>query len=101
MSTLPPAAGLREAPGADTVDVHKLQRWMQEHIAGFSGVVQVHQFAGGQSNPTFLVQTADQRYVLRRKPLGKLLPSAHALDREFRVLTALKDTDVPVARAFA
>jgi aminoglycoside phosphotransferase (APT) family kinase protein len=101
MSVAPPPAGLRAAPGGDTVDAHKLQSWMQEHIAGFAGAVEVHQFAGGQSNPTYLVQAADRRYVLRRKPLGKLLPSAHAVDREFRVLTALKDTDVPVAHAFA
>jgi aminoglycoside phosphotransferase (APT) family kinase protein len=101
MRAPPPAAGLREAPGGDSVDEHRLQSWMQEHIAGFSGAVQVHQFAGGQSNPTFLVQAADRRYVLRRKPLGKLLPSAHAVDREFRVLSALKDSAVPVAHAFA
>jgi len=101
MSAPLPAAGLREAPGGDSVDAQKLQAWMEERIAGFSGAIEVHQFAGGQSNPTFLVQAADRRYVLRRKPLGKLLPSAHAVDREFRVLTALKDTEVPVAHAFA
>jgi len=101
MNDIAPAAGLRDAPGAHGVDTQKLQIWMQEHIAGFCGAVDVHQFAGGQSNPTFLVQAADRRYVLRRKPPGKLLPSAHAVDREFRVLTALKDTDVPVAHAFA
>jgi aminoglycoside phosphotransferase (APT) family kinase protein len=101
MSAPLPAAGLREVPGGDSVEAYKLQQWMQDHIAGFSGAVEVHQFAGGQSNPTFLVQAADRRYVLRRKPLGKLLPSAHAVDREFRVLTALEDTEVPVPHAFA
>jgi aminoglycoside phosphotransferase (APT) family kinase protein len=101
MSAPLPAAGLREAPGGDSIAAYKLQQWMQDHIAGFSGAVEVHQFAGGQSNPTFLVQAADRRYVLRRKPLGKLLPSAHAVDREFRVLTALEDTQVPVPHAFA
>jgi aminoglycoside phosphotransferase (APT) family kinase protein len=94
-------AGLRAAPGGADVDARRLKLWMQAHIAGFSGEIDVHQFAGGQSNPTFLIQAADRRYVLRRKPPGKLLPSAHAVDREFRVLTALDGTDVPVARAFA
>ncbi len=74
---------------------------MQTHIAGFSGPIDVQQFAGGQSNPTFLVQSPARRYVLRRKPPGKLLPSAHAVDREFRVFAALKDTDVPVAHVHA
>jgi aminoglycoside phosphotransferase (APT) family kinase protein len=97
----PPPAGLREAPGGDTLDAHKLQRWMQEHIVGFAGAIEVHQFAGGQSNPTYLVQTDHRRYVLRRKPPGKLLPSAHAVEREFRVLAALEDTGVPVAHVHA
>ncbi len=101
MSAPPPAAGLREAPGGDSIEAHKLQAWMAERIAGFSGEIEIHQFAGGQSNPTFLVKAADRRYVLRRKPLGKLLPSAHAVEREFRVLTALEHTEVPVAHAFA
>ncbi len=74
---------------------------MQSHIDGFRGPIEVRQFSGGQSNPTFLVQSADDRYVLRRKPPGKLLPSAHAVDREFRVISALADTEVPVARARA
>ena len=94
-------AGLREASGAADVDARKLEVWMQDYVPGFCGDIEIHQFAGGQSNPTFLVRAADRRYVLRRKPPGKLLPSAHAVDREFRVLTALKDTDVPVAHAFA
>jgi aminoglycoside phosphotransferase (APT) family kinase protein len=74
---------------------------MQTHIAGFSGPIEVQQFAGGQSNPTFLVQSPAHRYVLRRKPPGRLLPSAHAVDREFRVLEALKDSPVPVAQVHA
>jgi aminoglycoside phosphotransferase (APT) family kinase protein len=101
MSITPPVAGLRETPSAHTLDLPKLQAWMQGHIAGFNGPIEVQQFAGGQSNPTFLVHSAQRRYVLRQKPLGKLLPSAHAVDREFRVLTALYGTAVPVARAFA
>jgi aminoglycoside phosphotransferase (APT) family kinase protein len=74
---------------------------MQARIEGFAGPIDVQQFAGGQSNPTFLVQSANHRYVLRRKPPGKLLPSAHAVEREYRVLAALADTDVPVAKTYA
>jgi aminoglycoside phosphotransferase (APT) family kinase protein len=101
MSQANAPGGLRESPGGSDLDVGKLKGWMQDHVAGFSGDVKIRQFAGGQSNPTFLVQAADRRYVLRRKPPGKLLPSAHAVDREFRVLRALEGSDVPVARAFA
>src|SRR5258708_16024323 len=74
---------------------------MQAHVEGFRGPIDVQQFAGGQSNPTYLVQSADHRYVLRRKPPGKLLPSAHAVDREYRVIVALTNTAVPVAKAYA
>ncbi len=74
---------------------------MQAQVAGFAGPIEVHQFAGGQSNPTFLVQSATHRFVLRRKPPGRLLPSAHAVDREYRVIMALADTDVPVAKVYA
>ena len=98
MSNAAAPAGLREA--AD-IDVAKLNVWLQKHIDGFCGDLKIRQFAGGQSNPTFLVQAADHRYVLRRKPPGKLLPSAHAVDREFRVLRALAGSDVPVAHAYA
>jgi aminoglycoside phosphotransferase (APT) family kinase protein len=101
MTVNTPAAGLRETPAQHRFDTARLIAWMQIHIAGFSGPIQVQQFAGGQSNPTFLVQSPTRRYVLRRKPPGKLLPSAHAVDREFRVLAALKDTPVPVAQVHA
>jgi aminoglycoside phosphotransferase (APT) family kinase protein len=74
---------------------------MQAHIEGFVGPIDVQQFSGGQSNPTFLVQSANHRYVLRRKPPGKLLPSAHAVDREYRVIAALAESKVPVAKAYA
>jgi aminoglycoside phosphotransferase (APT) family kinase protein len=72
---------------------------MQANVAGFEGPLQVRQFKGGQSNPTYQLVTPRQKYVLRRKPPGKLLPSAHAVDREFRVIEALSRTDVPVPRA--
>ena len=96
-----PAEGLRAPPAQHAFDTVRLAAWMQTNIEGFSGPIELRQFAGGQSNPTFLVQSADHRYVLRRKPPGKLLPSAHAVDREYRVIKALENTEVPVARAYA
>lgn len=80
-------------------DVDSLTRYLAAHVPGFQGPVTIEKFAGGQSNPTFLLTTAGGRYVLRRQPPGALLKSAHAVDREFRVLTALRETPVPVARA--
>ena len=101
MTANPEAAGSSQTPAHNTFDTARLHAWMQTHIAGFAGPIEVRQFAGGQSNPTFLVQSPSRRYVLRRKPPGKLLPSAHAVDREFRVLAALKDSAVPVAHVHA
>ena len=101
LSVSSPAAGLRSPPEQHAFDTARLAAWMQAHIRGFSGPIDVRQFAGGQSNPTFLVQSANHRYVLRRKPPGKLLPSAHAVDREYRVIVALANTEVPVAKAHA
>ena len=63
--------------------------YLSDHIAGFEGPLTIRQFRGGQSNPTYLLETPTRRYVLRRKPPGKLLPSAHAVDREFRIISAL------------
>ncbi|MCV6594983.1 MAG: phosphotransferase [Silicimonas sp.] len=83
------------------LDCTSLAAWMAEHVPGFKGPVEAEKFAGGQSNPTYLLTAPSGKYVLRRKPPGKLLPSAHAVDREFAVLTALADSDVPVARAIA
>jgi aminoglycoside phosphotransferase (APT) family kinase protein len=96
-----PTARLRESPAQQTFDTAKLAAWMSRHVAGFLGPIDAQQFAGGQSNPTYLLSSADRRYVLRRKPPGKLLPSAHAVEREFRVLEALQDSEVPVAHAYA
>jgi aminoglycoside phosphotransferase (APT) family kinase protein len=101
MTTSVPAAGVAPTPARNSFDKARLAAWMQVHIAGFSGPIEVQQFAGGQSNPTFLVDSPARRYVLRRKPPGKLLPSAHAVDREFRVIAALEDTGVPVAHVHA
>jgi len=83
----------------DTLDEQKLAQYLEQHVAEFKGPLTAKKFAGGQSNPTFQIDSASGRYVLRRKPPGKLLPSAHAVDREFMAMTALKDTEVPVARA--
>jgi aminoglycoside phosphotransferase (APT) family kinase protein len=82
------------------LDVDRLAHYLQQHVPGFHGPVQATKFAGGQSNPTFLLDTPGGRYVLRRQPPGQLLKSAHAVDREFRVLSALGQTPVPVARAW-
>ena len=92
---------LRQPSAQHGVDAGRLETWMHEHIPGFSGPIDVRQFAGGQSNPTFSVQSPRHRYVLRRKPPGNLLPSAHAVDREYRVIAALEGTAVPVAHAHA
>jgi aminoglycoside phosphotransferase (APT) family kinase protein len=81
-------------------DVASLERYMRAHVEGFSGSLEVEQFRGGQSNPTFMLGAGGRRYVLRRKPPGKLLPSAHAVDREYRVITALYGTGVPVAKTY-
>ena len=74
-----------------------LAAYLREHVARFAGPLTVAQFKGGQSNPTYLLETPTRRYVLRRKPPGKLLPSAHAVDREFRVISALHAQGFPVA----
>jgi len=97
------------ASTADTVpvrethrfDVASLERYMAGHVEGFKGPVTVSQFQGGQSNPTYRLSSPGGEYVLRRKPPGKLLPSAHAVDREYRIITALARTPVPVPRTFA
>lgn len=87
-------------PSSPALDVERLAHYLQQHVPGFRGPVQATKFAGGQSNPTFLLDTPGGRYVLRRQPPGQLLKSAHAVDREFRVLSALAETPVPVARAW-
>jgi len=83
-----------------TLDLSKLQGYLEDNIPGFSGELSAEKFAGGQSNPTFKLSAGGENYVLRRKPPGELLKSAHAVDREYRVITALADTDVPVAKTY-
>ena len=93
-----PHGGTRPVAPVHAFDVAALERYLTAHVAGFRGPIKVEQFKGGQSNPTFKLTTPAQIYVLRRKPPGKLLPSAHAVDREYRVISSLAATDVPVAR---
>lgn len=86
-------------PVAVDIDTEALGDWLNGRIPGLRGPLSAQRFSGGQSNPTFLLSdAAGQRYVLRKKPAGELLPSAHAIDREYRVMKALAHTDVPVAR---
>ena len=77
-------------------DTHRLDDYMSGSVADYSGPLTVRQFQGGQSNPTYLLETPGRNYVLRRKPPGQLLKSAHAVDREFRVMSALHDAGFPV-----
>jgi aminoglycoside phosphotransferase (APT) family kinase protein len=79
--------------------VERLGRHLEQHIEGFRGLRATSKFPGGQSNPTYLLEADSGRYVLRRKPPGVLLPSAHAVDREFRVISALAGSGVPVPQA--
>jgi len=83
------------------LDAERLEAWASGNVAGFSGPVAAQKFATGQSNPTYLIETPSGRYVLRRKPPGKLLKSAHAVEREFRVLRALEGVGFPAPRALA
>lgn len=82
----------------NSLDLESLQPYLEANIAGFRGPISVEKFPGGQSNPTFKLTAETGVYVLRRQPPGKLLKSAHAVDREYRVLRALAGTDVPVAK---
>jgi aminoglycoside phosphotransferase (APT) family kinase protein len=77
-----------------------LAKYLSAHVPGFAGDMVVRQFQGGFSNPTFHLQTRDRAYVLRKKPPGQLLQSAHAVDREYKVMKALQSTDVPVPRMY-
>lgn len=83
---------------AQTLDLEAVGAYLADTLPGFEGPLSARKFEGGQSNPTFLLMTPKKNYVLRRKPPGSLLKSAHAVDREFRVQKALADTDVPVAK---
>ena len=79
----------------------RLAAWMERHVPGFEGPLSLHRLSGGQSNPTWRIEARSGQYVLRQKPVGNVLPSAHQVDREFRVMQALAETDVPVPRMHA
>ncbi|MGB1140666.1 MAG: phosphotransferase family protein, partial [Halioglobus sp.] len=83
-----------------TLDTDSLNAYLEKHLPGYEGPLETEKFPGGQSNPTFKLSAGGTDYVLRRKPPGELLKSAHAVDREYRVITALQDTDVPVPRTY-
>ena len=84
----------------DRLDTEKLSGWMQANVPDFAGPLTYAKFAGGQSNPTYKLMTPGRNYVLRRKPMGELLPSAHQVDREHRVMAALHPTGFPVPRQY-
>jgi aminoglycoside phosphotransferase (APT) family kinase protein len=90
-------SGTRDVADGLRFDVARFERYLCDNVQDFAGPLTAKQFKGGQSNPTYLLETAKRRYVLRRKPPGKLLPSAHAVDREFRVVNALHAQGFPVA----
>jgi aminoglycoside phosphotransferase (APT) family kinase protein len=81
------------------IDRAALERYLSDHLDGFRGPAEIRQFEGGQSNPTYFLRTTNRDYVLRKKPPGQLLRSAHAVDREYRVMKALAATDIPVPPA--
>lgn len=81
-------------------DEERLARYLEKHVEGFKGPLEVKRFKGGQSNPTYQLITPARNYVLRRKPPGELLPSAHAVDREFRIISAMHKIGFPVPRPY-
>ena len=92
--------GTKAVAESHRFDEAALDAWMRANVEGFAGPLEVRQFKGGQSNPTYQLITPGKKYVLRRKPPGKLLPSAHAVDREYKVISALGPTGFPVAKTY-
>ncbi len=92
---------LTDVRDAHRFDEDALKRYMGNHVAGFEGPLTIRQFEGGQSNPTFLLHSPSGEYVLRKQPPGHLLPSAHQVNREYRVMHALAESDVPVPEMFS
>ncbi|WP_374573163.1 phosphotransferase [Phenylobacterium sp.] len=92
--------GTKPVAESHRFDEAALARWMEANVEGYVGPLEVRQFKGGQSNPTYQLVTPNKKYVMRRKPPGKLLPSAHAVDREYKVISALYPTGFPVARSY-
>lgn len=92
--------GTKPVAESHRFDEVALEAWLSAHVEGYQGPLEVRQFKGGQSNPTYQLVTPNKKYVMRRKPPGKLLASAHAVDREYKVITALYPTGFPVARTY-
>ena len=93
-------SGTKEVAENLKFDELKLQEWFGDNIPSAGKIDKVVQFKGGQSNPTYKISSTNQVFVLRRKPPGILLPSAHAVDREYKVITALQNTEVPVPKTY-
>jgi aminoglycoside phosphotransferase (APT) family kinase protein len=93
--------GVKPVEERHRLDEAALHTWLSANVEDYAGPLTLNQFKGGQSNPTYQLVTPTRKYVLRKKPSGKLLPSAHAVDREFRVISALHPTGFPVARPYA
>jgi aminoglycoside phosphotransferase (APT) family kinase protein len=93
-------SGTKPVAESHKFDESKLDAWMKANVEGYAGPLEVRQFKGGQSNPTYQLITPAKKYVMRRKPPGKLLPSAHAVDREYRVISALYPTGFPAPRTY-
>jgi aminoglycoside phosphotransferase (APT) family kinase protein len=100
MSTPRRSSGTTGVSDALRLDEARLARWMAEQVPNYQGPLTIEQFRGGQSNPTYTLLTPHQNYVLRRKPPGQLLPGAHAVEREARVLQALEKVSFPVAHVY-
>jgi aminoglycoside phosphotransferase (APT) family kinase protein len=94
-------SGVKPVEPRHSFDEAALDRWLTAHVEGYAGPLAVLQFKGGQSNPTYRLETPGCAYVLRRKPFGPLLPSAHAVDREFRLISALNTVGFPTPHAYA
>ena len=97
MSALPETTDVRTGHSFDEA---RLSAYLQDNIQGYQAPATVRQFSGGQSNPTFLIETPKRKYVLRKKPPGELLRGAHMIEREYRVFSALQGSDVPVPRVY-
>ena len=93
-------SGTKPVEERHRIDEMRLDGWMREHVEGYAGPLTVLQFKGGQSNPTYRIDSPSGVYVLRRKPFGVLLPSAHAVDREYAVIAGLYPTGFPVPRPY-
>ncbi|MEL6738248.1 MAG: phosphotransferase family protein, partial [Pseudomonadota bacterium] len=92
--------GTVEVEERDKLDLDRLTAWFEANVEGFAGPISYTKFKGGQSNPTYKIDTPSKNYVLRRQPFGKLLPSAHAVDREYAAMTGLYPTGFPVPKTY-